>query len=175
METPTGTEVIFISGDIEPTLRNSVLMSYLSQIMSLVYTSEVREKEGGTYGVGVYGNVTRLPKGEFDLSIQFNMAPERREELTKIILDQLHKVADEGPKDEYIEKVRSYMLKKMDEQEKSNEAWNNWLFQYYFHNVDNYTTYRDTVNSITKDDIKKFLTAILEQGNMIEVSMVPEK
>ncbi len=175
METPTGTEVIVYSGDVEATLRNSILMSYLQQVMTLVYTAEVREKEGGTYGVGVRGSIDRLPKGEFIFNIEFNMAPERREELTNIILAQLEKVAKEGPSAEYVDKVRSYMLKTFDEQGRENAAWSNWLLTYYFYGEDYYSEYKNIVNSITSDDIRIFLDYIMKQGNFIEVSMVPEE
>ncbi|MBQ8270193.1 MAG: insulinase family protein [Bacteroidaceae bacterium] len=175
METPAGTEVIIYSGDIEANLRNSILMSYLQQVMTLVYTTEVREKEGGTYGVGVRGSIDRLPKGEFFFNIEFNMAPERREELTDIIIAELEKVAKEGPSPEYVEKVRSYMLKTFDDEGRENSAWSNWLLTYYFYGEDYYTEYKNIVNSITPDDIRLFLDYIIGQGNFIEVSMVPEK
>lgn len=175
METPTGTEVIIYSGDIEANLRNSVLMNFLQQVMTIVYTAEVREKEGGTYGVGVRGDIDRLPKGEFIFNIEFNMAPERREELTNIIIAELEKVAKEGPSAEYVEKVRSYMLKTFEEEKHENTAWSNWLLDYYFYGKDDYTEYQEIVKSITPDDIRRFLDYIIKQGNFIEVSMVPEK
>lgn len=175
METPTGTEVIFYSGDCEATLRNAILMSFVQQIMDIVYTTEVREKEGGTYGVGIQGSIDPLPKGEFSIAIQFNMAPERREELTKIVIGELEKVAKEGPVEEHVEKVRSYMLKTFDEQVKVNGAWSNWLMQYYFYGKDYYSDNIELVKSITKEDIRVFLAGLLKQGNFIEVSMVPEK
>lgn len=175
METPTGTEVIIYSGDIEGTQRNALLMSYLDQILNIVYTEEVREKESGTYGVGVGGSVSKYPKGEFRLSIQFQMAPERRKELTDIVLRELDKLSVNGPKEEHLEKVRSYMLKSFDEAQKDNGAWTTWLYKYHFDNEDVYTGYADLVKSITKEDVRLFLNDLLKQGNMIEVSMVPTK
>ena len=103
------------------------------------------------------------------------MAPERREELTKIVIGELEKVAKEGPVEEHVEKVRSYMLKSFDEQVKVNGAWSNWLMQYYFNGKDYYSDNIELVKSITKEDIRVFLAGLLKQGNFIEVSMVPEK
>jgi zinc protease len=174
METPSGTEAIIYSGEIEATEKNSLLMSFLNQILDIVYTEEIREKEGGTYGVGVGGSVIKYPKGEFSLSISFNMAPERREELVAIVERELKKIAAEGPNEAHIEKVRSYMLRSFDEAEKNNSTWSYRLYRYYFDNEDVYTNYVDLVNSITKEDIRKFIEYILQQGNMIEVSMIPE-
>ncbi len=173
METPTGTEAIIYTGDIDPTQKNVLAMSFLNQILNIVYTEEVREKEGGTYGVGVSGKVTKQPEGKYSLMIQFNMAPERREELASIITREFEKIAANGVKSEIIEKVRSYMLKSFEESQKKNGAWLNWLYSYYFEGEDNYSGYSELVKSITSEDISNLAQYIIEQGNFIEVSMTP--
>ena len=173
MENPTGTENIIYSGKIEPTLKNRMVMSFLNQVLNIVYTEEVREKEGGTYGVGVRGSVSKLPEGEYALMVNFKMAPERREELAAIIIREFEKLAAEGPVTEHVEKVRSYMLKSFEESQKKNGAWMNWLYNFYFENEDNHTGYEELVKSITTEDIRLLAKYILDQGNFIEVSMTP--
>ena len=173
MENPTGTEVIYYSGEIEPTLKNRMVMSYLSQILQIVYTQEVREKEGGTYGVGVRGNVVREPKGEFTVYVNFKMAPERREELAAIIVREFEKIAAEGPVDEHVEKVRSYMLKNFEEMQRKNNAWMSWLHNFYFNGEDSYDGYKELIEGITKEDVRQLAQYIVELGNFIEVSMTP--
>lgn len=173
MENPTGTENIIYSGKIEPTLKNRMVMSFLNQVLNIVYTEEVREKEGGTYGVGVRGSVSKLPEGEYTLMVNFKMAPERREELAAIIIREFEKLAAEGPVTEHVEKVRSYMLKSFEESQKKNGAWMNWLYNFYFENEDNHTGYEELVKSITTEDVRLLAKYILDQGNFIEVSMTP--
>lgn len=175
METPTGTEILIYNGEIEGTQKNKLLMGFLSQILNIVYTTEVREKEGGTYGVSVGGSIAKYPKGEYNLTISFNMAPERREELKGIVLRELEKMAKEGPVAEHVEKVRSYMLKSFDEAQKDNGSWSHWLYRYYFDNEDVYSGYVELVNSLTSEDIRRLLATILDDNNLVEVSMVPEK
>lgn len=173
MENPTGTENIIYSGKIDPTRKNRLVMSFLNQVLNIVYTEEVREKEGGTYGVGVRGSVSKLPEGEYTLMVNFKMAPERREELAAIITREFEKIAAEGPVSEHVEKVRSYMLKSFEESQKKNGAWMNWLYSCYFENEDTYTGYEELVKSITAKDIQALAKYILDQGNFIEVSMTP--
>ncbi|MBQ3243825.1 MAG: insulinase family protein [Bacteroidaceae bacterium] len=173
MENPTGTENIIYTGEIDPTLKNRLVMSYLNQVLNIVYTEEVREKEGGTYGVGVRGSISKLPKGEYSLMVNFKMSPERREELAAIIVREFEKIASQGPVSEHVEKVRSYMLKSFEESQKKNGAWMNWLYSYYFENEDTYSSYEELVKSITVEDIRLLAKYILDQGNFIEVSMTP--
>ena len=173
MENPTGTENIIYTGKIEPSLKNRLVMSFLNQVLNIVYTEEVREKEGGTYGVGVRGSISKLPEGEFTLMVNFKMAPERREELAAIVTYEFEKLAAEGPVAEQVEKVRSYMLKSFEESQNKNAAWMNWLYNNYFENEDSHTGYEELVKSITAEDIRLLAKYILDQGNFIEVSMTP--
>ena len=173
MENPTGTENIIYTGKIEPSLKNRLVMSFLNQVLNIVYTEEVREKEGGTYGVGVRGSISKLPEGEFTLMINFKMAPERREELAAIVTREFEKLAAEGPVAEQVEKVRSYMLKSFEDIQNKNAAWMNWLYNNYFENEDSYTGHEELVKSITAEDIRLLAKYILDQGNFIEVSMTP--
>lgn len=173
MENPTGTENIIYTGKIEPTFKNRITMSFLNQVLNIVYTAEVREKEGGTYGVGVRGSVTTLPEGEYSLTVNFKMAPERREELAAIIVREFEKIAVQGPDSEHVEKVRSYMLKSFDESQRKNGSWMDWLSSYYFRGEDNYTVFEELVKGITVEDIRLLAKYILDQGNFIEVSMIP--
>ena len=173
MENPTGTENIIYSGKIDPSRKNRIVMSFLNQVLNIVYTEEVREKEGGTYGVGVRGSISKYPEGEYSLLVNFNMSPERREELAAIIVREFEKLAAQGPVAEHVEKVRSYMLKSFEESQKKNGAWMNWLYSYYFDGEDNYSGYEELVKGITAEDIRMLAKYILDQGNFIEVSMTP--
>ena len=49
-ETPMATIMFLYSGTCKYDLRNNVLLSFLDQALDLVYTAEILEKEGGTYG-----------------------------------------------------------------------------------------------------------------------------
>ena len=173
MENPTGTENIIYSGKIDPSRKNRIVMSFLNQVLNIVYTEEVREKEGGTYGVGVRGSISKYPEGEYSLLVNFKMSPERREELAAIIVREFEKIAAQGPVAEHVEKVRSYMLKSFEESQKKNGAWMNWLYSYYFDGEDNYSGYEELVKGITAEDIRLLAKYILDQGNFIEVSMTP--
>ena len=173
MENPTGTENIIYSGKIDPSRKNRIVMSFLNQVLNIVYTEEVREKEGGTYGVGVRGSISKYPEGEYSLLVNFKMSPERREELAAIIVREFEKIAAQGPVAEHVEKVRSYMLKSFEESQKKNGAWMNWLYSYYFDGEDNYSGYEELIKGITAEDIRLLAKYILDQGNFIEVSMTP--
>lgn len=172
LETPLASVLIIASGKCEYTLKNDVLMSFLTQSLDKVYLESVREKEGGSYGVSVYGQLSRYPNDdEAFLQIYFDTDPAKREKMTQIIMNELQKIAQDGPAAEHINKTKEFMLKKHTEQMKENGYWLNILNQYYWYKADMDSNFQQVVESITPEDVKQFAKALLKQNNCIEVSM----
>ena len=175
-QTPTATIVFLYSGKAPYTLKNDILLSFATQVLDMVYTEEVREKEGGTYGVNCFGDLQKYPKEQLLLQIVFQTDPAKKDKLAGIVVDELKKLAAEGPSDVHLQKVKEYMLKKYAENQKENGYWMNNLNDYFYYGMDMTEGYTDIVNSITAKDIQKFVSDLLKQGNEIEVTMtVPNK
>ena len=175
-QTPTATIVFLYSGKAPYTLKNDILLSFATQVLDMVYTEEVREKEGGTYGVNCFGDLQKYPKEQLLLQIVFQTDPAKKDKLAGIVVDELKKLAAEGPSDVLLQKVKEYMLKKYADNQKENGYWMNNLNDYFYYGMDMTEGYTDIVNSITAKDIQKFVSDLLKQGNEIEVTMtVPNK
>lgn len=175
-QTPTATIVFLYSGRAPYTLKNDILLSFATQVLDMVYTEEVREKEGGTYGVNCFGDLQKYPKEQLLLQIVFQTDPAKKDKLAGIVVDELKKLAAEGPSDVHLQKVKEYMLKKYADNQKENGYWMNNLNDYFYYGMDMTEGYTDIVNSITAKDIQKFVSDLLKQGNEIEVTMtIPNK
>ena len=175
-QTPTATIVFLYSGKAPYTLKNDILLSFATQVLDMVYTEEVREKEGGTYGVNCFGDLQKYPKEQLLLQIVFQTDPAKKDKLAGIVVDELKKLAAEGPSDVHLQKVKEYMLKKYADNQKENGYWMNNLNDYFYYGMDMTEGYTDIVNSNTAKDIQKFVSDLLKQGNEIEVTMtVPNK
>ncbi|MBR3858930.1 MAG: insulinase family protein, partial [Bacteroidaceae bacterium] len=172
MATPSANVLVVYSGKMKYSLKNNLLMSITKQILDIIYTEEIREKEGGTYGVGVSGSLTSVPKEKFTMQIMFQTDPEKREHLTGMAIDLLAKYAEEGPRQQDLDKVREYMLKKFTESQKENSYWDGLMYNYVTLGYDKQKDYEKTLRSITTTDLKKFAKTLLKQGNEIEISMV---
>jgi len=175
METPKASVLSIISGNCPFNLKNSLLMTMLSQIMDMVYTETIREKEGASYGVGTAGQLNCYPKEEAIFQIVFDTDPAKREKMEQIVMSELQKVAQEGPRPEHLAKVKEFLLKKHLENMKENGYWVNQLLDYYFSNIDMNTNYEKQVNEMTVEDVKNFTKALLDQGNIIEVTMTAKE
>lgn len=171
LETPKATVLTLYNGNCPYTLENELKMSFLTQILNLIYTEEVREKEGGTYGVSVYGSLSKHPKEKAMMQIFFETSPDKREKMIEIILREADKMAVEGPSEANIKKAKEFMLKKYEDNQKENSYWLGALEEYTYTGKDKIKDYTKIVNSITPADIQKFAQQFLGQKNRIEVVM----
>ena len=173
MQNPKASVFNTVTGTIDRSLKNHILMSMFDQILDIVYTEKVREEEGGTYGVYSSGTISRYPEGQTILQIMFDTDPEKMSHLNSIVLRELNLIATDGPREGDFSKVKEYMNKSYDESLKENRYWVNTLNTKYFYSEDNHTKYLETVNSITAEDIKKFASNLLENGDLKTVVMLP--
>ena len=175
LEIPKASVISVISGNCEYNLKNILLMSILSQTMDMVYTETIREKEGASYGVSAFGQINKHPKDEAVFQIYFDTDPAKREKMEQIVMTELQKATKEGPRPEHLAKVKEFILKKHNEDTKENAYWLSQLNQYYWYNTDMDSDYEKLVNEITVEDVKNFAKALLDQGNIIEVTMTAKE
>ena len=173
-QTPMATVAMIINGNMAYDLRNETLMSVLSQALDMVYTEEIREKEGGTYGVSTYGSLGYEQQNAI-LQIVYQTDPAKFEHLNGIISTLLDKMAKEGPSAEQMQKIKEYMLKKHADNQKENSYWMDNIKEVLYTGVDMTKDYEALVNGITAQDVAKFAADLLKQGNKLTVVMtVPE-
>lgn len=174
METPKTTVGIIYSGNLEKTLENDVKMSLLTGVMDQLYTKTIREDEGGTYGVGVMGQITGEPLNEVLLLIKFDTEVAKAEKLISLAKDGLKGIAENGPNAEYLTKTKENLIKAFPEKLINNYYWQNLIYVYYSKGMDTHTKYLETVEKLaTPETIKEFVKEILNQGNEINLIMNP--
>ena len=173
MENPMVTCYMVYNGDMQFNRKNQLTMQALSDIMDIVYTEKIREDEGGTYGVGVQGNMNNRPKETFMFLIGFQTNKEMYEKLMGIAKAELQNVANNGPRPEDLKKVKEYLIKKHSEDLESNRYWMNSIQcneRDGYNPMENYT---DIINGITSDDVANMAKAVLK-GYLKEVVQIPE-
>ena len=175
MEDPKAINIFVAHGKTKYNLKENVLMDIASQALNIVYTEEIREKEGGTYGVSTVCNLSNEPKKQAMLQIQYICDPDREEYLSGRIIEILNKFAEEGPRDSDLAKVKEYLQKKYTEEQKENYYWRGTIQTYVEDKIDRTTDYEKLLASITADDVKNCVKKMLKQGNFIQISMLGTK
>ncbi len=175
MTTRTASNRIVYTASMDYTLQNRIAMNLIGNILSTRYLESIREREGGSYGVGCGGWVTEIPEQQAWLVMQFDTDPEKQEKLMSIIHEEINTIVENGPLDTDLAKEKEILLKSFDENIEKNNFWDSTiLYRYYIDGVNYVNDYRATVEAITGETIQNTLKAVVEQGNILEVVMLPE-
>lgn len=176
MEIKTASNRIVYSVAIPYNLENRLIMNVISEILSTRYLESIREKEGGSYGVGVAGYIEKYPTEQAVLLMQFDTDPEKQEKLIGIIHKEIQEIIANGPKEEDLTKTKEILLKSFKENLESNADWSRtYLPRYYINNLNYVRDFQNIVENITSETVVNTLKSIVEQGNVIEVVMKPTK
>jgi zinc protease len=149
-------------------------MEIIGRILSTRYLESIREREGGSYGVGTYGYMVELPTPRAGLLMQFDTDPKKQERLMEIIHEEVQKIIAEGPLAKDLQKEKESMLKDFQEDLEQNSFWRSTLYQYYMYGTNEVRDYKAAVEAITGKTVQSTLKQLVEAGNMFEVVMFPE-
>ena len=174
METKTASNRIqYTSYDMAYTLANDLNMEMIGRILSTRYLESIREREGGSYGVGCAGWMNRYPVPYAQLIMQFDTDPEKQEKLMGIIHEEVMTIVENGPLATDLQKEKESMLKDFEEDLEKNSYWDTILSMYYKHNINYITDYKAAIEAITAETVQATLKKLVEAGNVFEVVMLP--
>lgn len=108
-------------GESSPEIRGR--FSALASALQIRLRELLREDKGGTYSVGVRGSVDREPRPEYTLSISFGCDPDRVEELTADVFEQIERAATEGFDEATVDKVRESRRRALEIGMRENGYW----------------------------------------------------
>ncbi|MCG8581309.1 MAG: insulinase family protein, partial [Bacteroidales bacterium] len=117
---PKATVQIFYNSELDYTPENRIGLSFISAVLRLRYTESIREKEGGTYGVGVNASTSHYPKSKGTVAIQFDCDPDRANDLIPLVYAEIDKLIKAGATTEDLDKTRKNILKSRAESKEQN-------------------------------------------------------
>ena len=175
METTTASNRIqYTSYDMPYTLANDLNMEIIGRILSTRYLESIREREGGSYGVGTYGFMNILPTPKAGLIMQFDTDPKKQTRLMEIIHEEVQTIIENGPLASDLQKEKESMLKDFQEDLEKNNYWNDALYMYHMYGIDYIRDYKAVVEAITAETVQATLKQLVDAGNVFEVVMFPE-
>ena len=164
---------ILYSGSMPYTINNRTAMTAIGSILSIRYLESIREKEGGSYGVGVRGSITNTPIDEATLMMQFDTDPLKQAKLISIIYSEVDEIVAKGPRADDLQKVKENMLKKYTEDLAENGWWQSAVQRFYQDKLNLVDDYKASVEALTPEVIQSTLKNLVSQGNVLEVVMKP--
>jgi len=174
---PKSKVFISFSKDFKYTPYNYLGLQVISGILDIVYTEEIRENEGGTYGVSVSVSAQKRPSEKGEGYIMFDCDPARAKDLKAIIYKELDNILETGPSQENLDKAVLNILKTREENKKHNSYWASTLSRYYNYGIDSNDpkNYEDILKSYTIKDIRKIAGKMFTEADVVDLIFKPSE
>ncbi|GAB4327151.1 MAG: insulinase family protein [Calditrichia bacterium] len=165
------------AGDFEWNIRNRIHIQALADVLQLKLREALREDAGGTYSVSASANLKHYPGGTYRLTIDFGCSPNRVEELTKIVYQQIDSLKTAPLKELYIEKYKEKARRSFEKNLKKNKYWLANLQEAFWHQEPFETIMEGPLpylDEITPDQIHKLAKLYLRPEREIKLVLLPE-
>ena len=175
METPKSTVLQVYTAYMPVDTKTEVALEVANYVLDMIYTKTIREDEGGTYGVGTAMVGQKEPEERVVIQISFDTNPEQAPKLRELAIKGLKELAENGPELEKFNMAIENFKKNIPETRISNSYWMSNISEYLEHGYDYDAEYEAAVNSVTPEDVKAVLQAVLAQNNLIEITSAPKE
>lgn len=157
----------------------SYLLQSLLEIARIKLHEELREEEGGVYGVSLYGGQSKSPIEQYSIRISFNADPPRTEALIESALKVIEKLKQEiDPADivKISETQRQSRIKDLEQ----NRFWMNAFIDSWLNDTDiTYATslahLENQIAGLSEDVLMNAARKYFDEKELISVVMYPEK
>jgi zinc protease len=177
MKDPKTNVRVVVKNDMEYSLKNSILMRAIGDILQLRYTESLREEEGGTYGARTRGSISRRPSQEATISVTFDCNPALAEKLIVIVHKEIEGIKNGDIQQADLDKTLTNYLKEREESKNYNKfqmsLLKNSVMEGY--NMNDPKNYENIVNSITIKDLKNIAKKLLKNSKSYEIVFKPKK
>lgn len=148
----------------------------LGEVLTIKLVERLREQEGGVYGVGARGSLSKISFPLLTFSISFPCGPENVDKLIKAALTEVQKIKDEGVTEEDLAKVKETYLVKRKEDLKTNEFWISNLLSSHQEDrdVNSILTYEEKVNALNSKDLQEIAKKYLDENYFLGILMPEE-
>lgn len=178
LEPKSSTRVLF-TGPIDVHNQiNRIVFSATNEVVQTRLRNVMREQLGGTYGVGVSGQLNFQPVDSYAISITFGSDPQRAEELRNSLFAEIEKLKTEGPTEREVADVREAMLRSNEASLKQNNSWMAALSFSYSSGINpgasDFLHVADAVANVTVESVKAAIGQYYNQDNRILAVLMPE-
>jgi zinc protease len=176
LEVKKATVSINFDAKMEYAPEQNLTLSVFRDILNLRYLEEIREKEGGTYGVRVSTSYSKFPKAEKSLSMTFDTDPEKAQHLKSIIYREIDKIAAEGPTAEDLDKVVKNLQKNREQSKLHNNYWMQALNSYYTYSVNPAApeNFEKILENMTTTKVQQFVKSFVSKADVVDIIFKPK-
>ena len=156
--------------NIDNSIQNQVKVSLVGDILGILYTEILREKEGGVYTPAAYSTYD-INTGKWYV-VYFLQTNEEQSSRMLTLADELFmNLLKDGATPEQLNRVKGALLSQYENKVRTNAYWHNNIRLYDLFGKDFITDHRSAIENLTLEDFNAFMRKLYDGKNRIQVNM----
>lgn len=174
---PKSQTILFFTGAAAFTPQARHELRSLGELLEMRLTERLREALGGTYSVSAGGQSSKFPREEYQFTVAFGSAPERAEELARVVLSVIDSVKQFGATEEEVQRVREQQLRAQEVAVRENGYWLTNLAARVENGEDprGLLVYPDFIRNLTGAQIRDAARKYLDTARLARFVLLPER
>ncbi len=168
MATPKTTIAYQVKAKCKYTPKSYLAANILQQVLKMMYTEQIREQDGGTYGVNVIVSLNRYPKDDLTLSINFDTNEQQAQSLLDKAIACINEIAKDGPNSTMVAKAKEFMMKSYNTYKDTNSFIMSSIMENVQYGTTHSLNYQGTLEQVTSNDIRKVAQEIVNSSNIVD-------
>ncbi|MEE8135273.1 MAG: insulinase family protein, partial [Gemmatimonadales bacterium] len=175
VEPQSQTTMIF-TGPFDYIAENRHSVRSLTAAFQMRMDERLREDLGGTYSPSVTSSYSKDPEWSYTIRVSFGSAPDRVEELTNVVVQEIAKFTNEGPTEEEVTGVREAQRRAKETNLKNNRFWLTNLYAADMYGQDPvYLLDYSLLEGLTITKIQAAAAQYFDMQNYVVVSLFPQE
>ncbi|WGK64392.1 M16 family metallopeptidase [Croceiramulus getboli] len=156
--------------------KEALAIDALGEVLSIKLIEKLREEEGGVYGVGARGTLSKISFSNVTFSISFPCGPENVDKLVEAALQEVAKIKQDGPTAKDVQKVKETYTVERKENLQKNAFWLQEMVQADLEDRDlsRILNYDQAVSDLTGADIQDVAKKYLDDNYFLGILMPEE-
>lgn len=175
IEEKSRVQIVF-TGPFVWSKENDFILDSMIDMFNIKLREVLREDKSGTYSIRVRGGGSKIPREEYRVDISWGCDPNRIDELTDAVMEQIDSLKIQPLKEIYVTKVRETLLREHEIELKENKYWVNYLYNNYLYNreMSEVLTYPDLYRTLNAEAVQKAAQKYFNMDNYVKVVLKPE-
>jgi zinc protease len=177
IEEKSTVQIIWSGEAIAYSSKENMALDALGEIATIKIIETLREQEGGIYGGGARGSLSKISYPSYNFLISFPCGPDNVDKLVAAALNELELIKKNGPTDKDMNKVKEAYLLEHKENLESNRYWLNTLYTAGYEQKDpnKMLEFEAAVANLSNADVQAAANKYIDENYLLAVLLPEDK
>ena len=167
---------IMMKAPFDWSAENRLHLEQMMKVLSIKLRENMREDQGGVYGVGARQDNNQFPEADYTISINWGTNPEMTDTLTKAVFQEMNRLIEHGPTAEDLAKVKETSIRERETNEKQNKYWLSAI-SFSEQNdmpMHSFEAFKEKIHGLTAEQIQAAARDFLKTDHYLRLVQKPE-